>query len=188
MLFLASTARADTATLTSTITAKVKPALSMEFAGVQDTNTAISWDNVDSSGENNVIPPTNRPKDEDGGDLADVGVIVKYNGTRVSWYLMISLSGDIDLTDKVKFYMKQPINRNTTLATDGALGFPTPPANSDWPKIPAAPAVVYTSGPGDTINTPFGTFVGISYGLNPVGLEAGTSYTGTVTYTLIAGV
>ncbi|MDP2912901.1 MAG: hypothetical protein Q8N91_02720 [Candidatus Omnitrophota bacterium] len=89
------------------------------------------------------------------------------------------------LDGKLKYYMAQPTYNGVT--TNGTLGNSVPGSGSDWPVVPTSDLTTYTSGASDRTNAPNGTFVGVSYGLNPQGLATGTTYGGTITYTIAGG-
>ncbi len=176
-LFVATNVSAVT-TLNQSATATVISVLSIEFANTTDTTfggNAIPWTSVDPA-LGNLIKATGHQATK-----ADTAVICKYNGASAAWYLKMSIAGT--LAGKVKIYMPQPINRNTGSVTSGTLAYPTPLPDTDWPVLPGTATTVYTAG-NDTVNTPFGTFVAMDYGLNPTGMTTGTTYSGTITYTI----
>ena len=166
-------------TVTQSAQATVSGVMSIEFAAGSDStfgSGAIPWTSIDPGGDNNIVPPTGHS-----GTKCDTAVIAKCNSAPTGWDLKMSISGD--LVGKVKYYMGQPINRNTSTATNGTVVGGIPAAGSDWPVIPASATAVYQSN-NDTVNVPFGTFIGVSYGLNPVGLTTGVTYNSTITYTI----
>ena len=179
MVLLSATAAYAGTTVSQTANATLAGVLSIEFANTTDTTFgggAINWTAIDPS-LGTVINCTGHS-----GTKSDTAVICKYNGTLTAWYLKMGIAGT--LATKIKFYMAQPINRNTSTATNGTLAVPTPAAGADWPVIWSSTTTAYTSGTNDTVNTPFGTFVALDYGLNPTGLVSGTAYSGTITYTI----
>jgi len=179
MVLLSTTTAYALTTVTQSATATIAGALSIEFANTTDTTFgggAINWTSIDPS-LGNLINCTGHLTTK-----SDTAVVCKYNGTATKWYLKMNITGT--LASYVKYYMGQPINKNTSTATNGTLAVPTPGVGQDWPVIPGTATTAYTSGTNDTVNTPFGTFVGLDYGLNPTGLVSGTTYNGTITYTI----
>jgi len=179
---LSATAAYAATTVTQSATASVAGTMSVEFADTTDTTFgggAINWNSVDPA-LGNLIPPTGAARGT--GAKMDTAVICKYNGSSTAWYFKMSITGT--LAGKIKYYMPQPVNRNTSLPTNGVVAGGTPPAGSDWPVIPSAATTGYTSGTNDTVNTPFGSFVALNYALNPTGMVSGSSYSGTITYTI----
>lgn len=151
----------------------VQTALSIEYdtaANCTFPGTTIPWTNI------NPVSTLEYPTGGHSATKPDVGVICKNNGA--TWYLKMNLT-TTNLTGKISRSISQPVNRNTSTATNGTVAGGV----DAWVVVPAAATNVYTSN-NDTVNTPLGTFVGIYYGLNPTGLQNGTSYTGTITYTL----
>ena len=162
------------ATLTQATNVTVASVLSAEFASTTDStfgSGAVPWTNVIPTA--NLVRPTGHVSTK-----PDVGIICTYNGIAAIWYLKMSFAS-ATLAGKISKYMSQPINRNTSSATNGTVAG----GANTWQAIPATAATVYTSG-NDTLNTPLGTFCGMDFGLNPEGLLTGTSYTGTITYTI----
>ena len=170
--------------LTQGATVSVGSVLSVEFAAAGATNKValgegtLNWPSADAT-QSQVYP--------EGGhvpDYSDVGLVCKYNGTG-NWALKISFASG-NMAGKLRYYMGQPYYNLET--TDGTLGNAAPAAGSPWPPIPATPFTAYTSGSEDRTNVPNGTFIGISFALDPSGLEPGTPYGGTITYTIVGSV
>lgn len=171
-------------TQTQIISVGVASVLSVEFAEAGATNKValgvgtITWTGADAS-LSQVYPV--------GGHVdgySDIGLICKYNGAG-NWALKMKfVSGN--MAGKLRYYMGQPYYNGET--TDGTLGNAAPAEGTPWPIIPSTDINAYISGSEDRINVPNGTFVGISYALDPSGLTPGTSYGGTVTYTIAPAV
>ena len=171
---LATNAFAAVTTLTQSATVTIASVLSIEFASLTDStfgSGTIPWTSV--TPDSSVVYPTGHVTTK-----PDVGLICKYNGAG-SWYTKMNFT-TTTLTDKISRWISQPVNRNTTPGTPTNGTVVTP---DDWVVIPAAATTVYTSG-NDSLNTPLGTYIGVNLSLNPVGLSTGTTYTGTITYTI----
>ena len=108
---------------------------------------------------------------------SDIAVICKSNED-IAWYLKTTVSGS--LAGKMLYYMPQPTVDQVD--TNGALLNPTPGLGDPLPVIPDDEAI-YSSG-NDNINTPNGTYCGMSLGVNGGGLESGTSQSGDITFTM----
>ncbi|MDP2912903.1 MAG: hypothetical protein Q8N91_02730 [Candidatus Omnitrophota bacterium] len=180
MAFAAVNAFAAT-TQTQNTNVTIASVLSIEFASTSTTtfgSGTISWVNVDPT--SSLIYPT-------GGHVAgkaDTAVICKYNGAG-NWALKMKFESSNLTYRKLRFYMAQPTYNG--VATNGTLVDWTPYFGADWYPVPLIDATVYTSGTMDRTNVPNGTFVGISYGLNPQDLTAGVSYSATIIYTVVGG-
>jgi len=138
----------------------------------------IDWTNIEPT-SNLVYATAHDPT------KSDVGVRCKSNRA-LGWQLsMRFVATSPELAGKMKFYMKKPLLPDGTTFGNGTLIAGQPPAaGADWPVMPSADTVVYASGTNDVINTPNGSYAGISYALNPAGLAVGPSYTGAITYTI----
>ncbi|MBI5144379.1 MAG: hypothetical protein HZA30_04865 [Candidatus Omnitrophica bacterium] len=164
-------------TLNQSASVTLASVLSAEFANTTDSTfggSTIPWTNVDPS--SNLVRPTGYSTTK-----PDVGIICKYNGAATAWYLKMNFTSTT-LSGKIKKYMSQPTiwNGTSSVATNGAVA-----GGADtWQAIPSTAATVYTSGANDKVNTPYGTFCGMNFALDPTGLATGTTYSGTITYTI----
>ena len=169
---------------TARVTVGSSEILAIEFAAAADNvglpgGGDILWTNIDPS-SGNLVRPTNHTN----GKL-DTGVVVKHNSTATNWFLKMAISGGLVVggESRVKYYLTQPINKNTGTATNGTTVPGSVPADgSDWPKLPTSATTRYTSN-NDTVNTPFGTLVSMDVALDPQSLVSGTTYTSTITFT-----
>ena len=168
---------------TQSVSIGVKETLALELASDAALGTgAISWSNVE---------PTSTLIYPDGGHVSgksDVGVRCKSNRAG-GWQLKLEFNaGQPEVANKIKYYMALPTFGGTATVPgtpgNGTLANTPPAAGFDWPVIPNG--VVYTSGGNDSINTPNGSYAGISYALDPTGLQTGTPYSGAIVYTITA--
>ena len=156
----------------------IRSASAADGVGIPDGQD-ILWTNIDPSA-GNLIRPTNHVD----GKL-DTGVVVAHNSSAPSWNLKIQVTGALVINgeSKIKYYLPQPINKNTSTATNGVTVPASPPGvGQDWPKIPTTLSAIYTSN-NDSVNTPFGTLVTHDVALDPSGLVTGQTYTASITYT-----
>ncbi|MBN1354368.1 MAG: hypothetical protein JW994_06845 [Candidatus Omnitrophica bacterium] len=98
----------------------------------------------------------------------DIGIIVKSN-ENIQWFLKTATAGG-SLAGKLLYYLPQPTVDGTV--TNGTLTNPVPGEGNPWPKIPNG--TIYTSGL-DKINTPNGTYFGMSIGVTGSGLAPGSA-------------
>jgi len=113
---------------------------------------------------------------------SDVGVYCMSNDP-VTWYLKMSITAGTIPDGKLKYYLSQPTKWDGTqsVTTNGTI-FPDPP---EWTAIPKGTTkTIYRSGSNDTINSPFGTLATLNFQLDPSGLNAETTYSATITYTM----
>jgi len=184
MAMLVASAAYALTTVSQGASATIGTAMSIEFASTTDTTFGggnIVWAAVDPSAGSHIAPDS---ADRTGLPTAkmDTAVICKYNNTQ-KWQLKMYINGGT-LAGKVRFYEAKPVRGAT--AGNGTMYAGQPvPAGSNWPFIPTSDTAIYTSGTNDTINTPFGSFCGISYALDPTGLSSGTTATGTINYTIV---
>ena len=164
----------------ATMGASVPNIFSMEF--YKDSNVlhgaeGVTFTNIDLT--SNFIYPDGRSS---GDGKSDTGVVCKTN-MNTTWYLKMSAStaSNFNLAN-FKYYIGQPWNRNSGAQADGQLA-----RSPAWYSIPTTMATIYTSGNGDTNNTPFGTLATLSFVINPpTGLVVGAAYDITISYTLSA--
>ncbi len=176
LVLLSGSSRAAESTKATTVAISLQNIFSMEF--YTDPNivysTVVPFTNIDP--EKSMVLADGR-KDNDG--KSDTAVVCRSNAGIV-WYLKLHLTPAAPLTsDKVKYYIDQPYNRNTGGRADGSL---TQTAN--WYSFSIAPTTIYTSGTQDISNLPFGTLITFNFAIAPSGLEAGKSYSAAITYTL----
>ena len=162
--------------LTTNVTVTATSIFSMEFYTDASViySTAVPFSNVDPT--KSLVYPNGR-KEDDG--KSDAGVVCISN-MGVPWYLKIQGVYSEGLFDgSAKYYYSEPVDRNTNQQTDGTLT-----GSVKWTPIPTEATSIYTSGPTDTVNTPFGTLSTFSFGVDPRGLSAERTYTVSVTYTM----
>lgn len=161
----------------SNVSATVGQKFSLEFYNDAKVlfNTAIPFTTVDPAKAYNY--PDGRVESD---GKSDIGLVATSNYSS-TWYLKIqatdtanSLAG----AGKIYLYMSQPIDRNSSGPASGSLG-----QGVAWYQIPTSTHTLYTSGAGDTTNTPFGTLTTLSFRIDGVGLSPG-SYGTTFTYTM----
>ena len=183
VMLVAQNAYSADSSVTSTVTATVSSVFSASFFNdatsmVYPTGGPLMWTNVNPA-EGTIIKP-----DGNHTGKSTLGVVCLSN-INATWCLKVGVTS-ATLQGKMKYYMSQPVDRNTGGLASGGLGNGTPADGADWPLIgtTAAPTKVYTSGTGDKNNAPYGTLCSLTLGLNPTGLATGVSHTGTVTYTM----
>ena len=117
---------------------------------------------------------------------SDTGVLIRTNKA-IPWYLKMravaASSPLFPIETNFKYYMGQPYNRNTGAPSDGTLA-----SSPAWTPVPISPMVVYSAGPSDMNNLPYGTITTLSFSVNPEGLPSATNYIIEITYTLSASV
>jgi hypothetical protein len=122
------------------------------------------------------------PADQTVTGQSDVGVYCMSNSGS-TWYLKMKIAdttGTLGTAPGVYRFINGATNRNTGLAANGTVAF-----NNVWHKIDTADEVTYSSGTNDTVNTPFGTCIGVTYSLQSlVGVNTGVAYASTITYTI----
>lgn len=168
-------AAGDPTPIATTVTANVDTVFSIAF-----DNTAA---NVSYPGATNLTATVDSASNLNylalhSGTKPDIGVICTSN-ENTTWYLKAEATGT--LAGKLLFYLPQPTVGGAL--TTGTLATATPGAGQQWPVIPTTKSTLYTSG-NDKVNTPNGTYCGMSIGINGGGLAPGTGVTGTVTFTL----
>ncbi len=179
----------DAGPLTSSASATVTvvQVFSMEWDPVAFCNDTLAWTDVNpTSDQDTLIRPDGHDPTPPPDTKPDVGIICRTNANLV-WGLKMDVSGD--LAGKLKYYMDMPYNRNTSAQTNGSLLNPKPLTGEDWPYIPTTATAAYTcdssgGANADKNNTPLGTGVYLDVALNPIGLVAGSTTGGTITYTM----
>ena len=173
VIVLATTSAFAVTNLTQSASVTIASVLSIEFATTTDStfgSGTIPWTSI--TPDSTVVTPTGHVTSK-----PDIGLICKYNGAG-NWYAKVNLA-TTTLTGKLSRYISQPTNRNTSTATNGTVT-----GLDAWTVIPALATTVYASGTNDSLNTPLGTFIGVNFALDPTGLATGSTYTGTITYTI----
>ncbi len=166
---------------TCEITASVDTIFSVEW----ETNSAyVTYPDGGPVSFTNDDPASNLNYPDNHSDLkADIALICKSN-ENVAWGLKTSTTGTLPSTSLL-YYMAQPTVYSDTSGkgelTSGTLANPKPGLGQPWPVIPQAD-VIYTSG-DDTVNTPYGTYCGLSLGISGAGLTKGT-YGSVITFTM----
>lgn len=123
---------------------------------------------------------------------SDVGLICKSNAHTVAspFYLKIKKSSDT-LDTKTGYNVSGAFSVADGTAVDGTVTYPsgfkgsTGIGNLGWGELPTSDATIYQS--GTNIYATYGVLFPISFALVPDGLAA-TSYTTTITYTMVAPV
>ena len=167
--------------LTCSITASVDTIFSIEW----DTDSKnVTYPNGGPLTFSDIDPASNLNYANNHSDQkSDIALICKSN-ENVAWGLKTSTTGTLPSTNLL-YYMPQPTVYSETSQrgelTSGTLANPTPGLNQPWPVIPQAD-VVYTSG-DDTVNTPYGTYCGLSLGISGAGLTKG-NYGSIITFTM----
>ncbi len=163
-------------TVSTSVNITASSIFSAEFYTDQNViySTTSPFSNIDPT--KSMVYPVGRAEND---GKSDTGVVCVDN-TGETWYLKIHGSFSEGLPENsVLYYFSQPWNRNTGAQTGGTLTYTT-----GWRPLPKEPATVYTSGSGDTVNTPFGTLSTFSFAVDPKGLEADHTYTISITYTM----
>jgi len=178
MLLPAPAVHADTATAMATIQAGVSDIFSIEFYidGNVLYNTNIPFTLIDPTKQ---MCYADSRREYDG--KSDTGVLCRTN-MNVPWYLKMSVanaSAPALPLGNFKFYMGQPWNRTLNKSADGQLTY-----SPNWTAVPTAPTVIYTAGPSDKNNLPYGTLGTLSFSIYPQGLVAGSTYRVNITYTI----
>ena len=169
--------------LTSNVNANVAGVFSMEWEDNVPT-VEVTYANGGPLPFTN-IDPTLSQVNTDGyvNTKSDIALICKSNEA-TTWGIKTSVSAGL-LTGKLLYYMGQPTmwNGTASVPTNGLLANTVPAPGDPWPVIPEN-SVIYTSGGNDTINTPFGSYCGMSIAINPSGLVSGSAPVATITYTM----
>jgi hypothetical protein len=168
-------------TVTTPVTATAGGALSIRLAPIADgfsTNGSLISFSVDV--DDYLVNWC--PADQTVTGQSDVGVYCMSNSGS-TWYLKMKIAdttGTLGTAPGVYRFINGATNRNTGLAANGTVAF-----NNVWHKIDTADEVTYSSGTNDTVNTPFGTCIGVTYSLQSlVGVNTGVAYASTITYTI----
>ena len=182
MLVAQNTFSADSS-VTSTVNASVSSVFSASFFNdaasmVYPTGGPVNWTSVDPLSGTTIKPDGNHT------GKSTLGVVC-VSDINTQWCMKVGITS-ATLEGKIKYYMAQPIDRNTGGLASGSLGNATPAPGADWPVlgVTATPTKVYTSGAGDKNNAPYGTLCSLTLGLNPTGIATGVANTGTITYTM----
>jgi hypothetical protein len=166
---------------TCTVNATVDNIFSIEW----ETDSAnVAYPNGGPVGFSTVDPASTLNYADNHSTLkADIALICKSN-ENVAWGLKTSTAGSLPGASLL-YYMAQPTVYSESSGkgelTSGTLANSTPGLNQPWPVIPQG-SVIYTAG-DDTVNTPYGTYCGLSLGIHGGGLSKG-NYSSTITFTM----
>lgn len=111
---------------------------------------------------------------------SDVGLVCRTN-FGASWYLKIHASppdSPLITIGNIKYYLGQPWNRTLSKLADGEIT-----GGAAWHNIPPSSSVIYTAGPTDLINTPWGTLCTFSFAIDPSRLTPDQIYNCAIQFT-----
>ncbi len=178
LFFLATIACPADEQLSSTVNATVDNIFSMEW---ETNGTYVTYPNGGPINFSNVSPASDlNYADGHTTQHPDIALICKNNETP-QWGIKTSVSGD--LAGNLLYYLPKPTVDG--VATTGTVVGGTPGSGDPWPVI-SNNATIYKSG-DDNVNTPFGSYCGMSIGVNGGGLSPkaqGVSISGTITFTM----
>ncbi|MFC1577017.1 hypothetical protein ACFL3N_01620 [Candidatus Omnitrophota bacterium] len=168
--------------VTTPVTASADNALAIEFGPTADgwatDGSGISFDVDAAAYAAGYVDAVEHVSGK--SDLA----VYCYDNSGSTWYLKMHISdtaGDLGGTVGVYRYIAVggAENKNTSTATDGTIA-----GAGAWTVLATSAGTIYTSN-NDTVNTPLGTSIGMSFSLQDLtALQTGVSYSSTITYTV----
>ena len=132
-----------------------------------------------------ITDPSKTWAESDGRTLnsakSDIGLLCRTN-LGGPWYMKIEgAASELISVGQLKYGLWQPWNRTRNEFSDGEIT-----GGADWHDMPTSAAVIYTAGPLELINTPYGTLLTFSFAINPSNLRPLQTYNCAIQYTMAA--